>query len=127
MYHLSRKNDENLVQNPNSHEKTMESIKEWAKYGELKYVQSRDKLASFSLEDLKEQSSWHRSCYKNAVHSGMLKRAKERYERQLEGPNQARRKSSVAQEDSQQITRSKTNPYNKNVCFFCIDKVCTVY
>jgi len=49
----------------------------------------------------------------------MLKRAKERYERHLEGPNEMRRKSSITVEDSQQITRSKTIPYDKNVCFFC--------
>ena len=113
------KNDENLVEKPSSHEKTLESIREWASYGELKYVRSRDKLSSYSLNDLKERSSWHRSCYKNTVHYGMLKRAKERYERQLEGPNVMRRKSSVTVEDSQQTTRSKTIPYDKNVCFFC--------
>ena len=113
------KNDEDLVEKPNSHEKTLESIKEWATYGERKYVRSRDKLSFYSLEDLKEKSSWHRSCYKNTVHSGMLKRAKERYERHLEGPNEMRRKSSITVEDSQQITRSKTIPYDKNVCFFC--------
>ena len=106
------KNYENLVENPNSHEKTLESIKEWATYGELKYVRSRDKLSHYSLKDLKEKSSWHRSCYKNTVHSGMLKRAKERYERHLDGPNEKRRKSSVTLEDSQQITSSKTIPYD---------------
>lgn len=111
------KNDENLVEKPNSHEKTLESVKEWATYGELKYVRGRDKLSHYSLKDLNERSSWHRSYYKNTVHSGMLKRAKQCYERHLDGPNEKRRKSSV--EDSQQITRSKTIPYDKNVCFFC--------
>ena len=77
------KSDEDLVEKTNSHEKTLELIKEWAMYGERKYVRSRDKLSFYSLEDLKEKSSWHRSCYKNTVHSGMLKRAKEHYERHL--------------------------------------------
>ena len=112
------KNYYNLVEKPNSHEKTLKSIKEWATYGEQKYVRGRDKLSFYSLEDLKEKSSWHRSCYKNTVHSGTLKRAKERYERHLEGPNEMRRKSSITVEESQQITRSKTIPYDKIVCFF---------
>ena len=38
------KNDEDLVEKPTSHEKTLELIKEWATYGERKYVRSRDKL-----------------------------------------------------------------------------------
>ena len=59
------------------------------------------------------------SRFKNTVRSAMLKRAKERYERHLEGPNEMRRKSSITVEDTQQITRSKTIPYEKNVCFFC--------
>ena len=79
------KNDEDLVEKPNSHEKTLASIKEWATYGDRKYVRSHDKLSFYSLKDLKEKSSWNRSCYKNTVHSGMLKRAKECYERHLEG------------------------------------------
>ena len=41
----------------------------------------------------------------------MLKRAKERYERHLEGPNEMRRKSSITVEDSQQITRVDLNRY----------------
>ena len=49
----------------------------------------------------------------------MLKRARERYERQLEGPNESRRKSrSDSPVETPQLTRSKTSPYNENVCFF---------
>ena len=66
------------------------------------------------------QASWHRSCYKDAVHAGMLRRARERYERQLEGTNESRRKSRPASSvEIPQLNRSKTSSYNKNVCFFC--------
>lgn len=112
------KTDENLVEKPGCHDKTLQFIKEWASYGELKYVRSWGKLQSYSLESVKEKGSWHRSCYKNTVHFGMLKRAKERYERQLEGPDLTRRKSAM-EGASPQMTRSKTVPYDKNVCFFC--------
>ena len=39
---------------------------------------------------------------------------------QLEGPNESRRKSRLdSSVEIPQLTRSKTSPYNKNVCFFC--------
>ena len=72
----------------------------------------------FSVEELKvKQGTWHRKCYQDATHSGMLKREKERYERALAGPNESRRKTSNLQETEfiNQLTRSKTTPYNKAV------------
>ena len=42
-----------------------------------------------------------------------------RYERQLAGPSASRRKSSTTPTEFPQLTRSKTVPYNKEVCFFC--------
>ncbi|XP_068739370.1 uncharacterized protein [Montipora capricornis] len=56
----------------------------------------------------------------------MLKRAKESYERVLSGPNESRRKTRNLQEAGpiSQLTRSKTSPYNKAVCFFCDGKGC---
>ena len=79
------------------------------------------KLRFTSVQELEDgRASWHRSCYKDAVHAGMLRRARERYERQLEGPNESRRKS---RPDSSvgipQVSPSKTSLYNKNVSFFC--------
>ena len=49
----------------------------------------------------------------------MLKRTKVRYERQLAGPNESRRKSRDLTVEIPQLTHSKTSPYNKDVCFFC--------
>lgn len=60
-------------------------------YGEWKYVRICDKLFFYFLEDLKEKLLWYRSCYKNIVYFGMLKRVKECYERYLEGLNEMRR------------------------------------
>ena len=84
-------------------------------YGEIMYIRSLDKLPFYSLRDLKEKSSWHRSCYKNAVHSGMLKSAKEHYKRHLEGPNEMKRKQFLTGKESQQVTHSSTIPYDKEV------------
>lgn len=112
--------NESLVEKPTSHEKVLKFIEEWASYGNFTYSETWRKLRSFSPEELElKQASWHRSCYKDAVHTGMLKRAKERYDRQLAGPSESRRKSRNVAIEGPQLTRSKTSPYNKDVCFFC--------
>ena len=50
----------------------------------------------------------------------MLKRAKERDHRELADPNAPKQKSQKKQaQASNQLTRSQTTPYNKDVCFFC--------
>ena len=86
MYNFPKEKSENLVEKPEAHEKARLSIEEWSKYGNLQYTEAWNKL---------RWASWHRSYYKDAVHAGMLKRARERYERQLEGPNESRRKSGL--------------------------------
>ena len=86
-----RKKNENLVEKPEAHEKVRISIEEWSKYGNLQYTEVWNKLRFTSVQELEDRrASWHRSCYKDAVHAGMLRRARERYERQLEGPNESR-------------------------------------
>ena len=46
-----------------------------------------------------------------------------RYERHLAGPVESRRKSKLrdVSDEVPQFTRSKTTPYDKDVCFFCDD------
>ena len=89
-----RKKKENLVEKPKAHENVWESIEEWSKYGNLQYTEVWKKLRFTSVLEFEDgRASWQRSCCKDAVHAGMLRRARERYERQLEGPNESRRKS----------------------------------
>ena len=117
---MSGGKNNSLVENPNSHEKVVTSIKEWATCGDTRYTQTWSKMKSVSIDDLKnKQASWHRNCYRDAVHTGMLKRAKERYERQLEGPNEARRKSRDITQEPSQLTCSQISPYNRGARFFC--------
>ncbi|KAJ7389742.1 hypothetical protein OS493_029162 [Desmophyllum pertusum] len=83
-----KEKNESLVEKPSSHEKVLKFIEEWASYGDFSYSKTWGKLRSISPRELEaKQASWHRSCYKDAVHTGMLKRAKERYERQLACPS----------------------------------------
>lgn len=68
-------------------------------YGESRYLEIWSSLKVFSVEELEiKQGTLHRKCYQDAAHSGMLKRAKERYERVLAGPNESRRKTRNLQE-----------------------------
>ena len=117
---LSKEKNENLVKKPEAHEKVWVSIEEWSKYSNLQDTEAWNKLRFTSVQELEDgRASWHRSCYKDAVHAGMLRRARECYERQLEGPNESRRKSRPdSSVEIPQLSRSKSFPYNKNVCFF---------
>lgn len=79
-----------------SFEKVVTCLEEWASYGLTSYWQALEKLKLLSPTSLeKEQASWNRTCYQDVTHSGKLKRAQQRHERQLVGPNESRRKSSV--------------------------------
>ncbi|XP_068720481.1 uncharacterized protein [Montipora capricornis] len=113
-----------LVDNPAfaSFEKVLTCLEEWASYGDTSYWQAWEKLKLLSPSSLeKEQPSWHRTCYQDVTHSGVLKRAQQRHERQLVGPNESRRKSSVNVNSDERsiLTRSRTSPFSKDVCFFC--------
>lgn len=111
---------EELVEKPISHKKLFEAIKKRSRYGDVKFIDVWSYLKGFKFEELEERASWHRTCYQEATHSGMIKRAKERYERELSGPNEARRKScDLSLEAKQPLTRSKPSPHNRDVCFVC--------
>ena len=79
--------DEELVEKPVSHKKQFDAIQERSHYGNVKFAEVRSFLKGFPFEEL---VSRHRTCYQETTHSGMIKRAKERYETELCGPNEAR-------------------------------------
>ena len=80
--------DDELVEKPVSQAKKLfHKIKERPPYGDVKFAEVRSFLKGFPFEEL---VSWHRTSHQETKHSGMIKRAKERYERELCGPNEAR-------------------------------------
>lgn len=114
------KKEDDLVERPSSHEKLFSAIKERSKYGDVKLTELWSVLKDIPFEELAEKVTWHRKCYQDTTHSGMLKRARERFEREVAGPNESRRKSSDnLQIEQGLLTRSKTAPYDRDVCFFC--------
>lgn len=113
-----KKTEESFVENPVSHEKLLKFIEERVLYGDSQFSEVWTKLNNISPQQLlSSNASWHRKCYQDAVHMGKLKRVKDRHERELSGPDESRRKP--ADSEVKQLTRSKTSPYDKNVCFFC--------
>ena len=112
---------EDLVErrNANSHERLLvAAIKERGEYGDVKYEGLWAALQEIPPAELEERITWHRKCYQESTHSGMIKRLKERVERELAGPDESRRKES----QTALLTRSKTTPYDRDVCFFCDGK-----
>ena len=71
-------NEDEVVENPSSYETLLQAISVRASYGETKYVEIWANLKDFSFQELKEKgATWHRKCYQEATHSGMMKRARE--------------------------------------------------
>ena len=105
--------EEKIVGNPCSYERILAAIKETASDGKLRYSEVSSTLKNVSHQELEhKQTSWHKRCYQEFSHSWMLKRANERYERELTCPNELRRKSRNINEPEaiHQITRSNTTP-----------------
>lgn len=98
----AHKKDENLVENPSSHKTFLDAIKQHNEY-------RNGKLSELwpILKDLPSQGlgkvTWHRTCYQETTHSGMIKRAKARFERAATSPNESRRKSSCTTSSSVQV------------------------
>ena len=71
-----------------------------------------------------KQGTWHRRCYQDATLSGMLMRQKKDMRRYWLDQMSSRRKTRNLQEAKpiNQLTRSKTIPYNKAVCFAAMVK-----
>ena len=71
--------DEELVENPSSYEHLVHSISIRASYREAKYVEIWANLKEYNSQELNlKGATWHRKCYQEATHSGMIKRSKER-------------------------------------------------
>jgi len=99
--------EDNLVEKPSSHEKLLSAIKEQAKYGDVK-LELWSVLNDVPFKDIEEKVSLQSKCYQDTTHSGMLKRARERYEREVAGPDESRRKpgnSPLSLEEAQVIDR----------------------
>ena len=82
------------MENPTCYDELVAAVKERASYGQSRYSEICSSLKVCSVEELEvKQGKWHKRCYQDATHSGLLMRAKERYERVLAEPNESRSKT----------------------------------
>jgi len=121
-----------LVLKPNveSFGRLIETIQERCNIQDSDYVQINKRLDGASAELLQERNAvWHRTCYSNLTNKDHIHWARVRYDQALssgshidKGPGRKRKKSNVSVESSGSstpFTRSSTEPYNKDLCFFC--------
>ncbi|MES9880238.1 MAG: hypothetical protein ABW185_05080 [Sedimenticola sp.] len=112
--------DEQLIDAPVAHEKLFLAIKERAQYGDGEYTIINNRLGQFTVHELQSKSAtWHARCYKVAVHTGMLQRAKRRYEKQVESLEMKRKSNITTSPETNILTRSQSLPFDNSLCFFC--------
>lgn len=115
--------DEGLVEKSSCQEKLLDAIVERSRYGNIEMRELWSSLKEIPQNNLINNLKWHRTCYQDTTHSGMLKRAKDKYERELAAPSKVQKRStSNPEENHGSLTRSKTLPYDRDVCFFCDGK-----
>lgn len=118
-----KKTAENLVQKPAAHEKLLQIIEERFEYGDGKYPEIYRRITCWT-KDLEQfrKSTWHSKCYKETVHVGMIKRAKERYEKLIAEKQNKRSSTSIgpaADASTSMFTRSQSVSFKNALCFFC--------
>jgi len=136
---LCQKTGGELVKTPllNSITKLLNCVKDRAGYGESGFLPINSRLQDASITELQENATWHRTCYQDAVHSGRIERAKQRYTKSLalldttivtdvhKGRPVKNRTlttddhSEDAPHKPEYFTRSSTTPLSKAQCFFC--------
>ena len=69
------KSEEDLVENPISHEIVLHFIEELVKYGDWQHSETWKSLSGISCNQLAaSKDSWHRKYYQDVAHTGKLKR-----------------------------------------------------
>ena len=110
------------MEKPTAHWKVLEFTRDRAKYGDGHYPEVSRRLGKLTGQDLESKdASWHRTCYQNTVHTGMCKRAKDRYEKNLAARSRPDRRESSESCSSEcgTFTRFQSVPYERELCFFC--------
>ena len=86
----------------------MQYVVELDMHGEIKYAEVWSNLKEVSPEELTAKAgTWRRKCYQEATHSGMLKRSRERYEKEVAIESGKKKKQEGYDVSSNQLTRSQ--------------------
>ena len=129
-----------LVANPTSYDKFLDSVHERAGYGDPGYLPLSSRLRDVDASDLQSYgASWHRECFQETVHKLKIDRAKMRFQKSTATKDSAILLSSpVGRPSSSQaskcddnspcsdattgmkpFTRSSSVSHNKMQCIFC--------
>ena len=116
--------NEELVKKPRAYKSVVHFISERADLGDGDYPEIKRRLNNLTDESLKSNNaSWHRTCYVKTCSKEKCKRAETKFEEQV-----SLRANPTLKDTSQPLnpvsstnvfTRSKSKPYNSDVCFFC--------
>ena len=128
----------NIVKSPDpdSFENFVRAVTERASYCDNDFANLKNCLGSITAEELvRNNASWHRECYQDAVHPEKILRAKKRYEKQicLKGnelstwPIRPGRPASIVKKEEKEkqpkpgriMRSSKPQQDPEIVCFFC--------
>ena len=136
---LCQEKGEHLVSGPatDSYSKVLESVKCRAELGDGDYPAVYQRLCDATTETLIDsKASWHRGCYQECTSKVKIDRARKRYDQalkakdstilargksrpSLEVPSTSRDRSSDSPSEISRLTRSSSDPFNRNLCFFC--------
>lgn len=122
-----------LVRDPQTHSynKVFTCIVQRSSYEEDLYTKIISRLNGQTAETLeKNNASWHRKCYDSATNATEIKRSKCRFDKlnndsNVDDNSISQVKSDLGEASTSQsnpntlFTRSKTTPYNNQICFFC--------
>jgi len=79
-----KQTDDSVVTNPVSYEQLLIFVRQRGTYGDGSYPEISRRLEDCTSDKLVASGAfWHRKCYQETVHKGMLQRAKKKYELQI--------------------------------------------
>ena len=108
---MCQKLTEELLEKPNAQCKVLECTRDRAKCGDGHYPEVSRRLGKLTGQDLESKdASRHRTCYQHTVRTGMCKRAKERYEKNVADTSES---SESCSSECGTFSRSQSVPYEK--------------
>lgn len=109
---------ESLIERPTCQEKLLSAVHERAGYGDSFYPDLSRKLEGLTAEDLiNKHVSWHRQCYQSLTSKMNIARARTRFENEISSRSGTRK--SFEQSSTGVFRRGSTEPYDRDLCFFC--------
>ncbi len=117
---MSNPNSGTLVESPRAHKTILDSIKHLAECGDGHYPEILRRLGDDADIDrlVSKSATWHRSCYQMTVNTRYHELAQRSFKQSV-SVHRSHKETNPCTSASSTFTRSKSDPYDKTVCFFC--------